>query len=119
MQIDYIIYYLNINCLFKDLKPTPTAKLDRTNDSVYEATTNVVRAVMQLSQTVQQHQVSGYLDQVTKVGTELRQLLASVDRLVHAFPESTHKQAYSYPVFFSYKSFKASMHTFFLGRNGP
>lgn len=34
----------------KKMDPTPTADLDRTNDLVYESTTNVVKAVMALSQ---------------------------------------------------------------------
>jgi len=34
----------------KKLEPTPTARLDRTNDKIYDATTSVVRAVMLLSQ---------------------------------------------------------------------
>ena len=34
----------------KKLEPTPTARLDRSNDKVYDATTSVVRAVMLLSQ---------------------------------------------------------------------
>ena len=34
----------------KKLEPTPTARLDRTHDKVYDATTSVVRAVMILSQ---------------------------------------------------------------------
>lgn len=31
------------------MEPPPTALLDRTNDSVYECTTNVVRAIMTLT----------------------------------------------------------------------
>lgn len=46
---------------------------------------------MALSQTVQCHHVTAYLENVTRVGLELRQLLAAVDQIVHAFPESTHK----------------------------
>ena len=76
----------------QELKPTPTAQLDRTNDTVYESTTSVVRAVMTLSQSVQQRQFSQYLDNVKKVGLELRHLLAAVDFLVPAFPSASHKQ---------------------------
>lgn len=74
------------------MKPTPTAQLDRTNDSVYNATTSVVRAVMALSQAVQQHQSGLYLDNVKSVGVELRHLLFAVDQLVPAFPTSTHRE---------------------------
>lgn len=74
------------------MKPTPTAQLDRTNDSVYESTTNVVRAVMSLSQGVQLQKAEKYLDYVKTVGLELRHLLAAVDFLVPAFPPSTHRE---------------------------
>ena len=80
--------------MFQELKPTPTAKLDRTNDVVYESTTSVVRAVMSLSQVVQHHQTSEYLENVKRVGIELRQLLAAVDHLVPAFPASTHRKVH-------------------------
>merc|ERR1712106_155518 len=71
--------------IVKKLEPTPTAPLDRTNDRVYDSTTSVVRAVMALSQGVQAHQANLYLDLVKKVGLELRELLAAVDRLIPAF----------------------------------
>ncbi|BES99814.1 focal adhesion kinase [Nesidiocoris tenuis] len=72
----------------KKMEPAPTADLDRTNDKVYECTTSVVRAVMALSQGVQEGQTDIYLNLVRKVGTELRLLLASVDILVGIFPQS-------------------------------
>ena len=74
------------------MEPTPTAALDRNNDRVYDSTTSVVRAVMALSQGVQAHQANLYLDLVKKVGLELRELLAAVDRLIPAFPSNTHRQ---------------------------
>lgn len=74
------------------MRPTPTAKLERHHDTVYEATTNVVRAVMSLSQSVQSNMTNKYLDKVKSVGIELRRLLAAVDVLVPAFPVSTHLQ---------------------------
>lgn len=76
----------------KKMEPTPTAPLDRANDRVYDSTTSVVRAVMSLSQGVQAHHTNLYLDLVKKVGLELRELLAAVDRLIPAFPSSTHRQ---------------------------
>jgi len=47
---------------------------------------------MGLSQGVQAHQANFYLDLVKKVGLELRELLASVDRLIPLFPSNTHRQ---------------------------
>ena len=47
---------------------------------------------MSLSQVVQQHQATEYLEHVKRVGIELRQLLAAVDHLVPAFPPSTHRK---------------------------
>ena len=76
----------------QELRPTPTAALDRTNDSAYESTTSVVRAVMSLSQCVQQTDSTRYLDAVRRVGVELRQLLANVDQLMPAFPQASHRQ---------------------------
>ncbi|XP_076329625.1 focal adhesion kinase 1-like isoform X4 [Tachypleus tridentatus] len=76
----------------KPVEPGPTADLDRTGDKVYECTTNVVRAVMQLSQGVQRGKASEYLDLVKHVGLELRSLLASVDELIPQFPVDSHKE---------------------------
>ena len=79
------------------MRPTPTAQLDRTNDGVYHSTTCVVRAVMALSQSVQQQQVGLYLDNVKSVGFELRKLLEAVDQLVPALPSNTHREVSFYP----------------------
>lgn len=76
----------------KKMEPTPTADLDRTNDNVYECTTTVVKAVMSLSQGVQQGNVEEYLDLVRHVGVELRALLTSVDDLVPLFPMAAHRE---------------------------
>ena len=112
---------LKISYIIIDLKPTPTAKLERTNDTVYEATTCVVRAVMVLSQSVQSKAASSssdghiqssgaggecgnssrrgsqssnpnHLENVKNVGVELRSLLSAVDCLIPAFPSSTHRE---------------------------
>ncbi|EFX88826.1 hypothetical protein DAPPUDRAFT_41466, partial [Daphnia pulex] len=72
--------------------PTPTARLDRTHDKVYDATTSVVRAVVLLSQGVQQAKIENYVDLVKKVGLELRTLLTSADHPVPHFPPSTHRE---------------------------
>lgn len=76
----------------KKLTPTPTADLDRTNDKVYDSTTQVVKAIMSLSQGVQQGIVEQYLDLVRKVGLELRSLLMSVDEIVTAFPQPAQRE---------------------------
>lgn len=70
------------------MEPTPTADLDRTNDRVYDCTTFVVKAIMELTQGVQQPGRAEFLDLVRKVGIELRGLLGSVDELVNVFPEN-------------------------------
>ncbi len=70
------------------MEPTPTADLDRTNDRVYDCTTFVVKAIMELTQGVQQPGRAEFLDLVRKVGIELRGLLGSVDELVNVFPET-------------------------------
>ncbi|KAJ9573701.1 hypothetical protein L9F63_008914, partial [Diploptera punctata] len=76
----------------KKMEPTPTADLDRTNDKVYDCTTSVVKAVMSLSQGVQQSRADQYLELVRRVGMELRALLSSVDTLVPVFPISAHRE---------------------------
>ena len=76
----------------QEVRPKPTAQLDRTNDTVYHSTTCVVRSVMALSQSVQQQQVALYLENVKSVGFELRKLLEAVDQLVPALPVNTHRE---------------------------
>lgn len=71
--------------------PKPQLTLDRTNDSVYFATTSVVKAIMTLSQGVERAVAADYLDLVKNVGFELRALLASVDKLSTVFPAQAHK----------------------------
>lgn len=78
--------------LIQKLENPCNIELDRTNDKVYETTTQVVRAVMSLSQGVQQSHADQYLDLVRKVGLELRNLLSSVDEIVPKFPSSTHRE---------------------------
>ncbi|XP_075215435.1 protein tyrosine kinase 2 Fak isoform X2 [Lycorma delicatula] len=78
--------------IVKKMEPTPTADLDRTNDKVYDCTTSVVKAVMALSQGVQQSEADQYLELVRRVGLELRALLTSVDTLIRIFPASAHRE---------------------------
>lgn len=75
----------------KKLESLPTADIDRTDDKVYENTTNVVRAIMQLSKGVQMSKQSEYLELVKKVGMELRCLLGSVDEMVAYLPKAAHR----------------------------
>lgn len=65
--------------------------MDRTSDPVYTATTNVVKAIMTLSQGVEKAIAIEYLDLVKNVGFELRALLASVDNLSSSFSAQAHK----------------------------
>lgn len=65
--------------------------MNRNNDVVYMATTNVVKAIMALSQGVEKADASQYLDLVKNVGFELRALLASVDQLSTTFTAQAHK----------------------------
>lgn len=74
-----------------DEKLAPSKPLDRKNDFVYSATTNVVKAIMALSQGVEKAVAQDYLDLVKNVGFELRALLASVDELSVIFPSQAHK----------------------------
>ncbi|XP_050308290.1 focal adhesion kinase 1 isoform X2 [Anthonomus grandis grandis] len=62
--------------------------LDRENDKVYKCTTEVVKAIMLLSQGVQNSRSEQYLDLVKNVGAELRLLLTSVDEIVPEFSSS-------------------------------
>lgn len=59
---------------------------------MYDCTTQVVKAVMSLSQGVQQSHADQYLDLVKRVGLDLRALLASVDEIVAVFPSSAQRE---------------------------
>ncbi|ROT66921.1 focal adhesion kinase [Penaeus vannamei] len=76
----------------KQVEPTPTADLDRSNDKVYESTIHVVKAITALTHDVKEGQAHVYLDHVKKVGHELRDLLATVDTLMTAIPPSSHRE---------------------------
>lgn len=64
---------------------------ERTEDQVYCATTKVVKAILSLSQRVEQASSFDYLDSVRHVGVQLRMLLSSVDTLALTFPPQAHK----------------------------
>jgi focal adhesion kinase 1 len=74
--------------LGKQLEPKV---LDRQNDPIYKSTTNVVRAVMTLSNGVEKSSMGEYLELVKSVGLELRNLLGTVDHISSQFPPQTHK----------------------------
>ncbi|CAG9764929.1 unnamed protein product [Ceutorhynchus assimilis] len=63
-----------------------TISLVRENDKVYKCTTEVVKAIMLLSQGVQNSRSEQYLELVKNVGLELRLLLTSVDEIVSSLP---------------------------------
>ncbi|UYV64784.1 PTK2 [Cordylochernes scorpioides] len=86
---------------------------DRSTDPIYDSTTRVVRAVMALSQGVQQCRVQEYLELVRvmwsvvadwspglthglccvqRVGLDLRLLLGSVDSIIPSIPPAFHKE---------------------------
>lgn len=77
--------------------------IDRSNDSVYIATTKVVKAIMALSQGVEKSAAAEYLDLVRHVGIELRTLLSSVDTLASIFP--SHALKYDLRKYTDYKTF--------------
>ncbi|KAK7060078.1 putative serine/threonine protein phosphatase, partial [Halocaridina rubra] len=81
----------------KQVEPTPTADLDRTDDKVYDSTIHVVKAITALTHDVKEGQSQTYLDHVKKVGVELRDLLATVDALMTAIPPASHREALYYP----------------------
>ncbi|KAH1006697.1 hypothetical protein HUJ05_007405 [Dendroctonus ponderosae] len=66
----------------------PALSLERENDRVYKCTTEVVKAIMLLSQGVQHSRFDQYLNLVKNVGLELRLLLTSVDEIVSSLPAS-------------------------------
>lgn len=70
----------------------PTANLDRTDDIVYQFTTNVVQAVRLLLQGVQASKVDNYIELVKNVGIQLRGLLESVDDLIPNLPLWSHRE---------------------------
>lgn len=76
----------------KQVEPTPTADLDRSNDKVYESTIHVVKAITALTHDVKEGHTQHYLDHVKKVGLELRDLLGTVDTLISTIPPASHRE---------------------------
>ncbi|XP_073848140.1 protein tyrosine kinase 2 Fak isoform X3 [Musca autumnalis] len=66
--------------------------LNRNKDAVYIATTNVVKAIITLSQAVGEHKSNNFLELVKNIGFELRKLLQSVDHLSPIIPGEAYKE---------------------------
>ncbi|XP_013100344.1 focal adhesion kinase 1 isoform X2 [Stomoxys calcitrans] len=66
--------------------------LNRNKDAVYIATTNVVKAIITLSQEVGEHKSNNFLELVKNIGFELRKLLQSVDHLSPLIPAEAYKE---------------------------
>ncbi|XP_061391821.1 focal adhesion kinase 1 [Musca vetustissima] len=66
--------------------------LNRNKDAVYIATTNVVKAIITLSQEVGEHKSNNFLELVKNIGFELRKLLQSVDHLSPIIPGEAYKE---------------------------
>uniref|UniRef100_A0A8C6V923 Protein-tyrosine kinase 2-beta n=1 Tax=Naja naja TaxID=35670 RepID=A0A8C6V923_NAJNA len=71
------------------LQPTPTANLDRTDDSVYSDVMGLVKAVLRLKNEVSNHPPERYILVVKDVGLSLRKLIGSVDDILPALPASS------------------------------
>ncbi|CAH1775355.1 unnamed protein product [Owenia fusiformis] len=73
-------------------KAAASIELDRTDDHVYDATTTVVRAVMDMTKSVQLAKADQYLDLVKKVGLDLRNLLTAVDSAMPHVSQDSHRE---------------------------
>ncbi|XP_071953746.1 focal adhesion kinase 1-like isoform X3 [Antedon mediterranea] len=75
----------------QEVETGPTLDLDRTNDLVFENTTNVVKAVMNMANMVHCVKSEQYVDLVKDIGMALKTLLASVDNVLEELAEQTHR----------------------------
>eukprot|EP00058_Branchiostoma_floridae_P024145 XP_002609635.1 hypothetical protein BRAFLDRAFT_59296 [Branchiostoma floridae] len=66
--------------------------LDRTNDHVFDNTTGVVRAVMEMSNKLQYAKADQYVILVKEVGLALKSLLTSVDEVTARIPADLHRE---------------------------
>ncbi|XP_030838872.1 focal adhesion kinase 1 isoform X2 [Strongylocentrotus purpuratus] len=69
----------------------PTLDMDRTDDYVFENTTQVVRAVMEMVNLVHAVKSDQYVNLVRDIGLALKSLLGSVDTLYSDLPGETHR----------------------------
>lgn len=69
-------------------------ELDRANDEVYDATTGVVRVVMEMTRVVMEQQPTSdqYIDLVKNVGLHLQALLAKLEAIIPQLPSETHNE---------------------------
>uniref|UniRef100_A0A8C1K0C4 non-specific protein-tyrosine kinase n=1 Tax=Cyprinus carpio TaxID=7962 RepID=A0A8C1K0C4_CYPCA len=68
--------------VFMCLQPTPTAELDRSEDSVYQYVMDVVKVVVQLKNDINTLPSTDYISPVKTVGLSLRNLINSVDDIL-------------------------------------
>ncbi|XP_036261087.1 protein-tyrosine kinase 2-beta isoform X1 [Molothrus ater] len=71
------------------LRPAPTARLDRSSDAVYGSVTELVRAVLQLKDDIGRLPPHGYVLAVKNIGLSLRNLIGSVDAVLPELPASS------------------------------
>uniref|UniRef100_A0A8C1K0D7 non-specific protein-tyrosine kinase n=1 Tax=Cyprinus carpio TaxID=7962 RepID=A0A8C1K0D7_CYPCA len=64
------------------VQPTPTAELDRSEDSVYQYVMDVVKVVVQLKNDINTLPSTDYISPVKTVGLSLRNLINSVDDIL-------------------------------------
>uniref|UniRef100_A0A8C0YBY7 non-specific protein-tyrosine kinase n=2 Tax=Cyprinus carpio TaxID=7962 RepID=A0A8C0YBY7_CYPCA len=64
------------------VQPTPTAELDRSEDSVYQCVMDVVKVVVQLKNDINTLPSTDYISPVKTVGLSLRNLINSVDDIL-------------------------------------
>uniref|UniRef100_A0A671NYP9 non-specific protein-tyrosine kinase n=1 Tax=Sinocyclocheilus anshuiensis TaxID=1608454 RepID=A0A671NYP9_9TELE len=64
------------------VQPTPTAELDRSEDSVYQCVMDVVKVVVQLKNDINTLLSTDYISPVKTVGLSLRNLINSVDDIL-------------------------------------
>ncbi|XP_041484062.1 focal adhesion kinase 1-like isoform X3 [Lytechinus variegatus] len=69
----------------------PTLDMDRTDDYVFENTTQVVRSVMEMVNLVHAVKSDQYVNLVRDIGLALKSLLSSVDTLYSDLPGETHR----------------------------
>uniref|UniRef100_A0A5F8HKA6 Protein-tyrosine kinase 2-beta n=1 Tax=Monodelphis domestica TaxID=13616 RepID=A0A5F8HKA6_MONDO len=95
-SLDPMVYMNDKSPLVSDLEPSlgpcvlgsilPTANLDRTDDMVYSNVMDLVRAVLELKNELNQLPPEGYVVVVKNVGLTLRKLIGSVDDILPTLP---------------------------------
>ncbi|XP_051951526.1 protein tyrosine kinase 2 beta, b [Xyrauchen texanus] len=70
------------------VQPTPTAELDRSEDTVYQCVMDVVKVVVQLKNDINTLAYTEYISAVKNVGLSLRNLINSVDDILPTLHKS-------------------------------